>query len=156
VRWRDFTIQGGSSQGQRVAPRESGKSSKIAVGRAQGQAMLDRESGEMSVGNKIPVHAGSASNSPRMSECRPVSCGIQTASQVSHDVTYSQAAAIDNGRGIILGFVDNRRNPSKDTQGIPSATESELRIKPISRNRVLGRSPVGRVNENVNIDQDHL
>lgn len=86
--------------------------------------MLDRESGEMSVGNKIPVHAGSASNSPRMSECRPVGCGIQTASQASHAVTSSQAAAIDNGRGIILGFVDNRRNPSKDTQGIPSATES--------------------------------
>jgi hypothetical protein len=78
----------------------------------------------MSVGNKILVHAGQREQFPedvRMSLGR---LRYQTASQVSHAVTSSQAAAIDNGRGIILGFVDNRRNPSKDTQGIPSTTES--------------------------------
>jgi len=46
------------SRSERVPPGESGKASKIAVGRAQRQAMLDRERGEMGIGDKIPVHTG--------------------------------------------------------------------------------------------------
>jgi hypothetical protein len=98
--------------------------------------MLDRERGEMGIGDKIPVHAGQRE---QFAENGGMALGRLAVSrsdrQASHAVTASQAAAIDNGRGIIRGFVDKRRKASRDAQGNPSATEAV--ICPSSQSRAV-------------------